>query len=130
MYDIGKEFKKAGKDDWDYSKEYASYPEDEQWFMMGWKGVDRPIKVEGWRYGEFTDDGRSKNHASGKLEAGISMMAVYSNGVLLEEASKASALFLQDKQIVKVYGYYTPDVYGSDGEPLILMAQHDSAKVK
>ena len=51
-------------------------------------------------------------------------MEVYVDGILKDKASTASALFLRDKEKYQVSGYWTLDIWGSDGEPLMLAAKN------
>ena len=99
---------------------------DAIWFELGFKGEAKPIKVKGWRYGEFTDNGCSKNYQSGKMERGLSMMEVLDfDDNSIEKASVASAMFGSDRRkVCWATGYYTPAFWGSDGEPLIILGKH------
>ena len=134
-YDIGKEYKKE-YDDLEYAlraflDDYDADSIDAEFFVLGFNGKEKPVPAEGWRYGEFTDYGDSKNHASGNLESGISLMAVYVKGILKDKASTASELFMpKTKKKFYVKGYWTPDIWGSDGEPLMLVATHMKEKPK
>jgi hypothetical protein len=110
----------------DFMNEYDIDEICEMFFQMGKEKMERPVRATGWRYGEFTDYGRSNNYRDNKLEKGISLMEVYVNGELKDKASTASALWFEDsgKERIEVTGWWTPDVWGTDGEPLMLLAKH------
>lgn len=123
-FDIGVKYKTKGLTDIEFMNNFDTDSEDYNFFMLGYTGAERPVKATGWRYGEFTDYGTSKNHQSGNKEKGLSLMEVFVDGKSIEKASNASAMFLCDKKKVQVRGYYTPSIWGSDGEPLMLCAKH------
>ena len=125
-FDIGVEYKKSGLSEYDFLKSYDSGDLGYDFFMLGFKNCKKPVKATGWRYGEFTDYGKSMNYASGKKEKGISLMEIFVNEVSMEKASTASELFFGngDKKIYWVSGYWTPDIWGGDGEPLMICAEH------
>ncbi len=123
-FDIGVQYKIDGLTESDFMNNYDADSDDYRFFVLGYEGAERPVKATGWRYGDFTDYGTSKNHQSGKNEKGLSLMEVFIDGVSVEKASTASALFLCDKAVFQVRGYYTPSIWGSDGEPLMLAAKH------
>jgi len=110
----------------DFMAEYDIDEICEIFFKMGKEKMERPVKATGWRYGEFTDYGRSNNFRDNKLEEGISLMEVFVNGESKDKASTASTLFFGngDKEKFEVSGWWTPDVWGTDGEPLMLLAKH------
>lgn len=123
-YEIGKEYKESGLTDYDFAKSYDIDDNDYVFFMMGYRGIEKPVEATGWRYGKFTEYGHSKNYQSGKMEKGISLMEVFVDGVSMDKASVASEIFrLDTDEKVQVKGYWTPDFWGSDGEPLMLMAR-------
>lgn len=93
-------------------------------FLMGHDEVQCPIPVIGYRVGGFTEWGFSRNHSSGKVERGLSLMSVYDiESLEMIECSPASALFIRGEKY-PVIGYYSPENYGSDGEPLVIFAEH------
>ena len=123
-FEIGQNYKENKLSDYDFMMDYNSDDTDYKFFMLGFKGATKPIKATGWRYGKFMEMGTSKNFQTGKMEAGVSLMEVFVDGISMNKASTASALFFEGKEVVEVVGYWTPDIWGSDGEPLMLMAQY------
>ena len=88
-------------------------------FDIGHHGQDLPEYVEGWRYGEIPENGRSINFRDQKYEKGVSLMAL--DG---EEPTGAAKLYetfnSHGKRKIRVGGWLVGR--GGDGEPLVILA--------
>lgn len=132
-YELGKEEKTEGNDR--DSAEYSAVMNgaddiDIQWFYLGFDGEEKPVKSVGWRYGEFTEWGSSRNFSKDINEKGISMMECTTvKGEKLVPETRMFELFAKGvKKVYYVKGYTSTDIYGGDGEPLMLMAEHMTKK--
>lgn len=92
-------------------------------FEAGLKGNEKPYWVNGWRYGLIPTSGSSMNFAEGRLESGISVMAI-DNGMSTKDPSFemfGGSRGNQDK--IYISGFLNTNTTGGDGEPLLLWAK-------
>jgi hypothetical protein len=87
-------------------------------YLAGRAGTEPPTWQAGWRYGDMPACGQSRNHVTGDLEWGVSMMAVRDCG---ETGDFLSATFCASGREVRYYaGWLVTHTAGSDGEPLLV----------
>lgn len=110
----------------DFFNEYGINEYAYKFFLIGFEGYAKPKYVVGWRYGEFTELGCSKNYATDECEYGVSMMAT-SNGMKTKDM--LSAAFIASNNVQYAKGYVCNDLLGSDGEPVMLMARKITKEV-
>lgn len=104
----------------DASGRYDSYGQDE-WSAWRIGFADDELEViYGYRYGEIPACGRSRNHATGDMEWGVSLMDTL-EGWGCTNMMRMDAIALDDRGIVWIRGYFAG--CGSDGEPLVFAAQ-------
>lgn len=89
-----------------------------QIFELGREG--KPLlRVQGWRYGDIPEIGYSHNYRDQCPERGVSLMALDGDeptlGAQLYEACNGG------REKIHVSGYFVG--WGSDGEPLVIMAR-------
>ena len=106
-----------------FMKDYNPNEEEALFFGYGFSDYVRPVKATGWRYGEFSSTGTSQNFATGNREEGVSLMEVFVDGKSLEKARELSdsQFGSQGRKKVWLEGYYTPSMWGGDGEPLMVL---------
>ena len=132
-FELGQQEKEDGnsKDMAEYSAIMSGADEiDIQWFYLGFDGEEKPVKAVGWRYGEFTEFGASRNFSRIKNEKGISLMeCITADGEKLVPETRMFGYFAKGvKKVFYVKGYTSKSIYGGDGEPLMLMAEHMTKK--
>ena len=129
-YEIEKAYK-AGKK---AAEKYNSFDEAvmcsndlDDWFVypvetialgLGFDGKELEY-VNGWRYGDIPESGRSWNHMDDEYENGVSLIAL--DDEEKEGITSITEMFLKDRPVVRVGGYYSGR--GIDGEPLVIGAE-------
>lgn len=92
---------------------------NEVWFHVGFIGR-APEYVQAVRFGKIPEGGRSRNHAEGKLEMGVSCVKI----VRTDADRDAKSLYdvtlgYQGVEKTVISGWYLGGS-GSDGEPLLI----------
>jgi hypothetical protein len=99
-------------------------PHDEAasvFYESGLYGRPLPPYVEGWRYGEIPDQGKSFNYRDQNFEKGVSLMSI--DGEDPSDAAKVFEMLNKGgKKKYRVGGYFVGR--GADGEPLLVRAKN------
>ena len=110
-------------DDMEHWSEESAFVR-EQFYKAGFYG-DEPRYVEAIRFGRIPENGRSMNHAEGKYEQGVSVVAILEDGAKETDQSiydviKGAFGFGSKKYVIA--GWFLGR-RGSDGEPLLVGAK-------
>lgn len=99
-----------------------SSPAEIAFFYAGLYGANRPELAVGRRRGEIPKSGRSKNHATGEYEKGVSAINLVNTENQFETRWYDATLADKNDNLILGYVPDTEKIYGSDGEPMFVNA--------
>ncbi len=100
---------------------YFNHYDSRYFFTLGFENEPKPRLVTGYRFGRFGK--KSYNYRDDHPEQGVSVF--YVDGEPIDYTVLSTSTLWWGGDVYKVNGWLMNDVYGSDGEPMILPCWED-----